>query len=192
MAIITLNNNSLSSVTSLPTGVGNGLVKIASQTVSSDVTNLVFDNTVITGYSSYLCRLENVSGVTNPATLRMQFSTDNGSTFLSTVDNFNEYHQIDGLNNGRNNYTSQSYVTLSINQGNEDEGMNAVIELYNLNSSTLQKHGHYMLSYKHDNDYYQYQGGFAVKTTTAINALRFNFSAGDIDAGKFSIYGVRT
>ena len=81
MAIIRANNNTLSSVTTLPFATG-GLVLLSRQVVSSAVSEVVFNNTLITStYDDYLFRMNAVVPVTDTANQRFQTSGDNGSSF---------------------------------------------------------------------------------------------------------------
>ena len=61
MAIITLNNNSLSSVTSLPAAVDVGsMIKISTNTISSSVASVQFDGSFTSDYKRYIFLATNI------------------------------------------------------------------------------------------------------------------------------------
>ena len=82
MAIITLNNNSLSSVTSLPAAIDTGaMVKLQSTTVSSATASVSWDNTYITStYDVYKIFCTNIIPSTNAVDFGVGLSTDNLSS----------------------------------------------------------------------------------------------------------------
>ena len=77
MAILRANNNTLSSVTALPTAISTGsLVKLSSSTASSS-SEIVFDNTVFTStYKSYLIRINDFVLSTNTSFFSFLFNRD--------------------------------------------------------------------------------------------------------------------
>ena len=82
MAIIRANNNTLSSVTTLPSGVGGNLVLVTDSTISDGDTSVVFGP--LTTYDKYVIDFIDVNHSTDAgAILQAQFGTD-ASTFNST------------------------------------------------------------------------------------------------------------
>ena len=64
MAIIKVNNNTLSSVTSLPFATG-GLVKLNTTDITSSTATLTFDNILITDtYDKYIMAYQGASNIT--------------------------------------------------------------------------------------------------------------------------------
>ena len=75
MAIIRANNNTLSSVTALPSGVGGNLVLVTDTTISSGATSVVLGP--LTTYDKYIIELMDVNHSTSGgAILRVQYGTD--------------------------------------------------------------------------------------------------------------------
>lgn len=80
-------------------GISDGVVnQIEKQTVSSPVASVVFDDIASSGYSSYLLVFYNVATarVNQNDTIQVQVSTDNGSTFKTTL---GDYYTSSGQTN---------------------------------------------------------------------------------------------
>jgi hypothetical protein len=193
-------NQSLTSVTALPSSVPtDNLILISTQTASSSA-NISF--TGINGtYDVYEIKFINVRPATDTATFQFNLSTDNGSNYnvTKTTTQFQAVHYESDVATAlqyRDDYDlaqSTAYQIIADNIGNgADESVSGFLDLYNPSSTTYVKH---FISrsnkYQSDNASYDtYNAGYG-NTTSAINAINFQFSSGNIADGIFKLYGVK-
>ena len=162
---------------------------------SSDV---VLDNT----YPVYLFKYITIHPATNDQAFQFNLSTDSGSNYnvTKTSTHFNALHSEDGTSSASLSYNTSSDLAQStadqtlcnkVGNGN-DESASGCLYLFNPSSTTFVKH------YMSDSNYY-HQGGDVSRrdlvagygnTTSAIDAVKFLFSSGDIDAGTIKLYGI--
>ena len=214
MAIITLNNRSINrsdtasadqvwtatSATATDFQAGGALIKLQSQTASGNG-YIDFTSGIDSTYKEYLFKFNNIHGEDDGTNFRLQFSTDGGSNFNVT----NNFLMLQAYNTAADGGSSiggetsddgggTTYVNLSRNSGNEnDESVNGEIKITNPSGTTFFKHFVAMMpNYNTANgSNLQIIAGYA-STTSAINAVRFLFSTGDIDSGIITLYGVKT
>ena len=80
----------------------------------------------------------------------------------------------------------------SSNLGNgDDEAFVGTLHLFNPSSTTFVKHFISRVSFYHDSDYAidGFIAGYG-NTTSAVNAVIFKMSSGNIDAGTITLYGI--
>lgn len=193
MAIITLNNNSLSSVTSLPAGVGGSMVLIKTQ-VASGVSSVIFDhgsNGVVfdNTYDQYIFRLTNV---------RSTVSTDIRAKVRTSSGDYSGAYRVCGRASGYNgsgtdhhDSVSGSMFLYTPNDVRYDypEYLSGEITVKGAGYSTRPMCW-FQFSYKNSSGYQKHftasGGADGDMTTTGIN---FYPSAGNM-SGTFSLYGV--
>jgi hypothetical protein len=199
MAIITLNNNSLSSVTLLPAAVDVGaMVKLQSTTVSSATASVSWNSTYITStYDVYKIFCTNIIPSTNAVDFGVGLSTDN----LSSNGN------IDQRTSGQRMIINDSGVTV-VSQAdfeqanaaftvvtddvgsNTGESFNGEFTFYQPSGSSY-KYWTMVGSNGHANDYSGfYCVGSQIKTTSAVNGILMKFVSGNIASGILTLYGV--
>ena len=82
MSINVCNNNSMSAITSLPSGVGGGsLALISTQTASSSST-ISFTSGIDSTYKEYIFKFIDIHPATDGASLTFNGSSDSGSNAL--------------------------------------------------------------------------------------------------------------
>ena len=201
MALLFAKNNSLSAVTALPASIsGGGLNLISTQTASSSAT-IDFTSGIDSTYKEYIFKFYDVHPATDNADFNFQASTDSGGSYGVTVTNtyFSAYHNEAG------NYTSLGYrggadiasgtgfIELGDEIGNEnDQCFAATMHIYDPSNTTHVKHYIYRGSHTQGNGDYMvdiYAAGY-FNTTSAVDAIQFKFSSGNIDAGTIKLYGV--
>ena len=198
MSIKFANNNSMSEITSVPSGVGGGSLNlISTQTASSDNT-IDFTSGIDSTYDAYMFKLYNIHPSAN-SYLQFQTSTDGGSSFgvTATTTNFRAYH------NEADNDTDLAYyaehlaqstnfqnIFLTINTGNDESACSTIV-LYNPSSTTFVKHfiarttGYGQSAYN-----MQYFTAGYFNTTSAVNGVQFKMSTGNMDSGVIKLYGI--
>ena len=199
-----INDASVASVTELAqVSAGDGITLISSQTASSSA-SLSFTTGIDSTYRTYLFKFINIHPATDTAAFQFNLSTDGGSSYnvTKTSSAFRSYHFESGTDAGLGYRTandlaqSTAYQILSDNPtagtGNgDDEHNSGYLYLFNPSSTTYVKH--FISSgveYLYENAIVNYFVGGYGNTTSAINAIDFKFSSGNIDAGTIHMYGI--
>jgi len=162
---------------------------------SSGVT---FNNT----YPIYKVTYASVHHATDGSQLQIGFR-DGGSDYdaTKTSGSFTTYHQEnDGESSGDRLNVSSGKLAQSTNfqnlhqsVGNDsDQCASGEILIFNPSGTTFVKHYISRLSSCHDSNANMdsFIGGY-VNTTTAIDAIQFKSSSGNIDSGIFKLYGIK-
>jgi hypothetical protein len=202
MALNFANNNSLSAITTQPSGLsGSSMNLISTQTASGSAT-ISFTSGIDDTYDSYVFKFYNIHPATADANFQFDTSDDGGSSYDTnkTTTSFRAKHKEDGSNtaleyraNADQAGTSATYQTLAENlsTGNDDNG-NGELYLFNPSSTTFVKHflGRFT-SYQHSEggNQDQFTAGY-VNITAAVNAVLFRFHTGNIDSGVIKLYGI--
>ena len=141
----------------------------------------------------------NCHPASNNVYLDFQGSTDSGSNYNTTITSsfFRAYNAEDGSGatliyvTGADQAQGTSYQNLSRGIGNgNDECVSGYLHLFNPSDTTFVKH---FLSVTQINDSANsqntYVGGY-FNTTSAIDAISFKMSSGNLDSGVIKLYGV--
>jgi hypothetical protein len=198
MAIKTANNQSMTAITSLPSGVSaKSLILLATETASGDAT-ITFDSNIDSTYKEYIFKFYDL----NPATDEKDFmfnGRDGGASYdaIKTTAMMKAYHdEADtetslGYDTGRDILQGTGFQILIQDIGNgADESAAGELHLFNPSSTTFVKHfycrmnGLYFQNYSFD----VYTAGY-FNTTTAIDGVQFKFDSGNFD-GTIKMYGV--
>jgi hypothetical protein len=205
MALVKYNNNSISDITTAGQVATGSLVPIKTLTASSSATlsfvhgtdGVVLDST----YPIYKFEFINI----HPASetyFQFNMSTDSGSNYnvtKTTTTFYTEHGEGDGggavaYQSSRDLAQSTSDQILSVDGvGNDsDQNFSGTLHLFNPSSTTFVKHFIANGNNAQPSDYSQ-QGltaGYG-NTTSAVNAIRFQMSSGNIDSGKIKLYGIK-
>ena len=202
MSINVCNNNSMSAITSLPSGVGGGsLVLIATQTASSSST-ISFTSGIDSTYKEYIFKFINIHPA-DVSEFQFNLSADSGSNYnvTKTTTFFRPTHRENGADGGITYRTpadlAQGTGFQSLTQAlgdtavDNDAGASGYLHLFNPSSTTFVKHFIAEVQHVHNNDYSMdsFVAGYA-NTTSAIDAVQFKASSGNIDSGTIKLYGV--
>lgn len=168
-------------------GGGGGLVPISKTTASADA---AVDISLTGGYTAYAVRIENVVPATDGAVLNLRVSTDGGSNFVSSATYsysrmwlYTTFSQQDS--------SAATSVTLTGTIGNASgEGANGLVNIY-LGGGTLWTAIESNIAHTHTGAFGgATRAGGAYKATTAVDAVRFLMSSGNITSGDFHLYGI--
>jgi len=204
MSIIKLNNNGVKNATAFGsiTGLGS-MTFIKKLTASSSATlsfvdgasGVVLDNT----YKEYIFTFKDIHPANDGVALRFNLSADSGSNYnvTKTTTIFRSIHNEDGSSSfgyrtGEDQAQSTAFQDLHVNSGNDnDQCMVGTLHLFNPSSTTFVKHFmSRMQSYAEGNWSQEfYMAGYG-NTTSAIDAIQFKMSSGNIDAGDICLYGI--
>ena len=209
MALVKYNNNSISAVTSAASIPSGAMTLIKTLTASASATlsfvngssDVVLDST----YPIYLFKFINVSptsGASNP-TFGFNGSDDTSShsyDIVKTTTAIQAYHKEDGsaaslfYNTSFDLAQSTAFQYLNFGDANTDADASGSGELYLFNPSSTTFVKHFMSNFNNcasdpssEND--RVAGYF--NTTSAITALQFKYSNGNMDAGKIKLYGIK-
>jgi hypothetical protein len=195
-----VNNDSFDNVTALPSSFGDGITLISSQTASASA-NISFTSGIDSTYKAYKFVFSNIHPSNDSVYFQFNMSTDGGSNYnvTKTSTAFYAYHRE---NDADNNLTyggsydlaqSTGFQYLSDDAGaDNDQSISGTLQLFNPSSTTYVKH---FISNTNTAQVIDYSinnlnAGYG-NTTSAVNAVRFQFTAGNIDAGIIYLYGIK-
>ena len=192
----------MSAITSLPSGVGGGsLVLIATQTASSSST-ISFTSGIDSTYKEYIFKFINIHPA-DVSEFQFNLSADSGSNYnvTKTTTFFRPTHRENGADGGITYRTpadlAQGTGFQSLTQAlgdtavDNDASASGYLHLFNPSSTTFVKHFIAEVQHVHNNDYSMdvFVAGYG-NTTSAIDAVQFKASSGNIDSGSIKLYGV--
>jgi hypothetical protein len=194
------NNASLNNVTALNATIATGnMVLLSSQTASSSA-SISFTTGIDSTYKEYQFYFIDIHPQNNNVNFTFNMSTDGGSNYnvTKTTTTFRTFHnESDASANlqyddGNDLAQSTSDQFISVSVGNEnDESTAGTLTLFNPASTVFVKHFISRFSDVHEQpaliDWYT--AGYA-NTTSAVNAVRFQMSSGNIDDGTILMYGI--
>ena len=193
-----ITNSSVSAVTSFANASGGTLILLSTQTASSSAT-ISFTTGLDSTYDEYQFHFINVRPATDNTTFLYNLSTDGGSNYnvTKTETNFRAYHFEDdsatSLAYLGGVAQSSSFGTLNNTIGNgADENACGVFTIFNPSSTTYVKH--FISCVNSYNGSNVSEEGFTAgygNTTSAVNAVQFKMSSGNITDGVFKLYGVK-
>ena len=199
-----VNNTSCNNITDFAGIAGGGtLILLSTQTASASA-NISFTTGIDSTYDEYIFKFINIHPSAN-TDFQFNLSTDGGSNYnvTKTTTVFTAYHDEGDTASGITYQTSQdlaqstSYQTLSWNVSTDNDGnLSGDLHLFNPSSTTYVKH---FISRNSHTEYASgsgktyaedfYVAGYG-NTTSAVNAINFKFSSGNIDDGIIKMYGV--
>jgi hypothetical protein len=202
MSLLFCNNNSMSAITSVPSGViGGSMVLISTQTASSSST-ISFTSGIDSTYKEYIFKFINMHPASDSQAFQFQGSTDGGSNYNTSMQTtlFRAYHYQDGTSGQALQYrdldqasgTSFQRITDNIGGGN-DECCVGMMHLFNPSNTTFTKHFIFrMQEHNATGDgvsLNMFTSGY-FQTTSAIDAIQFKFVSGAIESGTIKLYGI--
>ena len=206
MAINLANNNSLANITALPSSISGGAMTLLATQTASGSANLSFTSGIDSTYDSYVFKFYNMHPATDQVGFQFNMSIDSGSNYnvTKTTTVFIGYHNeadnaADLFYSDANDlaqstaYQNLIFPTLS---NDNDSNTSGTLTLYNPSSTTFVKHFISRLNctveqtggtdpYSEDVNVAGYGN-----TTSAIDAVRFQMSSGNIDSGVIKLYGI--
>jgi hypothetical protein len=200
MELVKYNNNSISSVTALGSLPAGGLNLLATNNITSGVSSSSFTSNIDSTYDTYMFKFINIHPASDSYQLTFQGSTDSGSNYNTTITStfFNAKHDeansTTGLEyvSGFDLAQSTSYQPLSHFLGNDnDQSVSGTLFLFSPSNTTFVKHfigrlnTYYYTNYSMDS----FVAGY-FNTTSAIDAIDFKMSSGNIDSGVIKMYGL--
>jgi len=188
-----------------PAGTFGDMTLISEQTASASA-SISFTSGIDSTYITYYFKFLNMHPSIDSRIFSFQGSTNGGSSYgvTTTSTYFEAYHKEDDSNSGlayNSSYdlaqsTNEISLSHSIDGTNADSSCSGELWLFNPSSTTYVKHFMGRVARAGDSDLQgdNYGAGY-FNTTSAIDAIRFGFSAsgslnGNIDDGTITMYGI--
>ena len=198
MALKFAVNNSLSAITSLPSGISGGALNLISTQTASASASLEFS--LDDSYDSYIFKFYNIHPSANTSAIQFQGSTDSGSSYGVTMTStiFTVLHTEDDAETG---FTYQAGDDIAQGTGfmklhrhcgiDNDMSQNGEFIIYNPSSTTFVKHfmSRFSGNWHAPGEMENFTAGY-FNTTSAITNIKFQFNSGNIDDGIIKMYGV--
>jgi len=195
-----ITNTSVTGITTLANAPADGITLISSQTASASA-SISFTSGLTSTYKAYKFVFVNIHPETSNIIFQFNFSTDGGSNYnvTKTTTFFRARHREDdsvtalAYNTSEDLAQSTGFQTILFDSGNDsDDNNSGEMSLYNPSSTTYVKHfigrvSNTNITAQAGDNYF---AGYA-NTTSAINAVQFKFSSGNIDAGTIYLYGIK-
>ena len=203
MALLFANNNSLSAITTKPSGLSGGAMNLISTQTASSSSTISFTSGIDDTYDEYVFKFYNI----HANTLRAKFSVgfrDGGTDYdaTKTTTTFYSYHNENdgdqGLGYSAGSDIAQGtgfqYLSTNLNNGNDDS-FSGYMHLFNPSSTVFVKHfiargnSSYVSSGGTIASEEDYMAGYC-NTTSAIDGVQFKMDSGNIDSGVIKLYGI--
>ena len=142
----------------------------------------------------------NIHPATDDTNFQMNFSTDGGSnynvakttTYFRSIHNESDATALIGYETANDLAQGTGFKTLCDDIGADaDQNANGTFNLFNPSSTTFVKHFTCRIAVSQSADYAMdlYTAGYG-NTTSAIDAIQFKMSSGNIDSGVIKLYGI--
>jgi hypothetical protein len=200
MALISVSNNALSDISTLPASIPTGALTLLSTQTASASATISFTTGLDSTYSSYVFKFINIHPASN-ADFTVNFrdgdtnydATKTTTFFHAQSNEAGDYSNFSYLSgNDVAQGTGSATVARKIGTGN-DESCSGELTLFNPSSTTFVKHfisrafAYQYIGAQYNSDNY---GAGYCNVTAAIDGVQFSMSSGNIDEGIIKLYGV--
>ena len=205
MSINVCNNNSMSAITSLPSGVGGGSLNLISTQTASSSSTISFTSGLDSTYKEYIFKFINIHPATAETWFRFNLSIDGGSNYnvTKTSSAFVAYHDEADSTYGKA-LTYHVHTDLAQSTSNQslgyftgtdnDASLCGTMHLFDPSNTTFVKHfiARTTNLNQDSGSSYAFEFNYAGygNTTSAIDAVIFQMDSGNIDSGTIKLYGV--
>ena len=202
MSINVCNNNSMSAITSLPSGVGGGSLNLISTQTASSSSTIDFTSGIDSTYKEYIFKFIDIHPATDNTDFTFQADTGTNTNYNQTLTTtfFDSTHREDGSDTGfgyaagRDLAQSTSFQQLTGYQLSNDNDASAcgTLHLFDPSNTTFVKHFisvTNMMGFDSQSTWQGFCAGY-FNTTTALTRVRFKMASGNIDSGTIKLYGV--
>jgi len=180
--------------------VGGSLVLISTQTASSSA-NLSFTSGIDSTYKEYIFKFINIHPASDTVNFQINASVDGGSNYnvTKTTTFFLAYHTEDDSATALQYYANRDLAQstaaqqiVTIGNANDDSG-SGTLHLFDPSNTTFVKNFTSRIVAPTGEDTENCKDTYAAgyfNTTSAIDAIQFSMSSGNIDSGVIKMYGV--
>mgnify|MGYP003134386049 CR=1 FL=1 len=199
-SLVKHNNNSISAITS-PGQLAQGKMTLLQTQTASSSASISFTSNIDSTYPIYMFKFINIHPASNGEAFSFNMSTDSGSNYNVTKTStfFEAYHSEGGSSQGLGYETGEdlaqsgNFQNLIRNLGNDDnECGSGYLHLFNPLNTSHVKHFIGVANAYHSSNFSlnSYISGYA-NTTSAIDAVQFKMSSGNVDSGTIKLYGIK-
>lgn len=190
-------SGTLSSVNSSFSGAG---PKLLSTQNADNSTSISFTSGIDSTYDRYMIVMTDVQPASANVHFRFNGSTDGGSNYnvTKTTTAFRATHQTGTYYFGYVDHSdlaqSTDYQILGRELGSDsDESFCGILNIFSPSSTTYIKQFYaetiWFNDYGGEGSMHYFIGGY-MNTTSAVDAIDFNMASGNVNVGKFKLYGV--
>lgn len=168
-----------------------GPVLLATRTAATSA-SLDFTSVIVAGYDEYIFEFVSILPATNNVSFVMLLSNNNGSAWLSTNYRYALQYCNDAAASGVTGSTVDTSLLIANNVVNTSLGaVQGTIHLHDPLSATNSKVLLGKVGWLHnDTNRYKFDGAWWNISATAVNAIQFKMSSGNITSGVIRCYGV--
>jgi len=183
-------------ITKINSRSGADLSLLTTNTITSATASSAFSSTYITStYDMYEFHIVYATPANDDVSLYMYISSDNGSAYLSGIDQMSSRNRSGASTWDDNEVaaTDQGYVYIGSGTGNvTGEATSGVVQMWNAANSSMHTYFTFQTSGKveGDDNVRNITGAALYDANTALNNVKFAFSAGNIAVAKIKLYGV--
>ena len=204
MSIVTLNNRALKDATAVGSITGLGNLVFISRSTASSSSSLNITSGIDNTYKEYIFVFNNIHPAQDGTNGRLTFnlSIDGGSNYnvTKTTTFFEASHDEGGSStnlgyeSGHDIAQGTGYQNLARSLGNDaDHNLGGFLHLFDPSNTTFVTNfiATINTNFAGDPDYsaQSFVSGYA-NTTSAVNAISFQCTSGNIDSGTIDLYGV--
>jgi hypothetical protein len=180
----------------IPTGK---MILLSTQTASASAT-ISFTSGIDSTYDSYVFKFYNMHPSSDVANFQFNMSTDSGSnynvtktsTFFRAIHNESDSAALLSYQAAFDLAQGTGFQDLSEQIGfDNDQASSGTLQLFNPSSTVFVKHfiGDFNCSSETDFSMRDLSAGYG-NTTSAVDAIQFKMSSGNIDSGVIKLYGI--
>jgi hypothetical protein len=202
MALNFANNNSLSAITTKPSGLSGGSMNLISTQTASSSATLSFTSGIDDTYDEYVFKFYDIHAATDGTKFAFNLSADSGSNYnvTKTTTNYLAQHNesgttteftYDGGSDIAQGTGFQRLIGGASSGSDNDQSSVGYLHLFNPSSTTFVKHFISTTNTVTNSDFSNnsFIAGYG-NTTSAVDAVQFKFESGNIDSGVIKLYGV--
>jgi len=200
MSLIKLNDRAVKDVTQFGSISSLGSLTHISTATASSSASIEFTSGIDSTYKEYVFYFNNIHPATDGAEFQFQTSTDSGSNYNTTVTSthFDAYHEENDQSptltylTGFDQAQGTGFETIARDIGSDnDQSASGYLHIFNPSSSVFVKHFISTFNFSGNNDFTgnSFHAGY-FNTTVPIDAIKFQMSSGNIDAGQILLFGV--
>jgi len=178
-----------------------GSLKLLSTQTASASASISFTTGIDSTYDEYWFILNNIHPATDNTTFGFNGSIDSGSNYnvTKTTTFFRATHEENNTSSALEYQTGKDIAQGTGDQqlaqslsADNDGNVSGILKLYNPSSTTYVKHFITQMNETHGGDISinTFVAGY-FNTTSAVDAVRFQMSSGNIDDGTIQLFGVK-
>ena len=199
MALLFAKNNSMSAITSTPSGIGGGSMALISTQTASSSSTISFTTGIDSTYKEYIIKYIGVHPATDGANFQVNFrdgssaydATKTTTVFLAGNAEDESFAEL-AYKASNDLAQSTNFQTLAESVGaDNDQCVSGQLHLFDPSNTTFVKT--FMSQTQNadsGNNTLSFHVAGYINTTVAIDGVQFKFSSGNIDSGTFKLYGV--